>query len=222
MSEIQDSRVAIKTTLPVFPLPPNEQRRAILTERLLLRPFNNDEEDAQSLNSLRSEPDTMKWSSQGRPDKDLAETKRNAFVQMVPPNDTQRFIWLICLKSTGEFIGLGGVKDWVGDLGWPEAGYMLMEKAWGQGYATEFLRAFLEAWWALPRQETEITVDVSTVVGNAEKKQEVVFARTGSSHSSSQNVLKKAGFQVVKERDQADPRDPTKRMTIFSYIAKKK
>jgi RimJ/RimL family protein N-acetyltransferase len=135
--------VTIKTTLPVFPLPPNEQRKPVTTARLILRPFNDNEDDLKALHALRTDPGIMRWSVQGRVDKDLDETRQKNFALQVHPNDTQRYNLLICLASTGEVIGNGGNGQWKGDLGWPELGYTFLSSSWGKGYATEFLQAFL-------------------------------------------------------------------------------
>lgn len=84
------------------------------------------------------------------------------------------------------------------DFGWPELGYMFKREAWGQGYATEFVRAFAQAWSELERQEVEIMVDPRTVTmcedGTAE---ECLIAMTEGSNVRSQGVLGKAGFEKL-------------------------
>ncbi|KAF7543834.1 hypothetical protein G7Z17_g10430 [Cylindrodendrum hubeiense] len=211
--------VTIKTKLPRFPFPPNEQRQVIKSERLILRPFTNDDNDLKGLHALRAQPEVMTWSIQGRPDKDLDET-RTKFALQVSPMDTERYNLAICLASTGEMIGIGGCGMWNGELGWPVLGYMLLKESWGKGYATEFLKAFLEAWWALPHEEVEIKVDKNTVRGDGEIKDGCITAVTLDSNNASHGVLRKSGFEKATVWEEEDLRDATKMVTLYGWIAK--
>ncbi|KAK7420170.1 hypothetical protein QQZ08_010526 [Neonectria magnoliae] len=211
--------VTIKTTLPTFPLPPNEQRQVIRTERLILRPFKDDDNDAEGLHALRAQPEVMAWSVQGRPDKDVAETRENLALQ-VAPEDVEHYNWAICLASTGEMLGIGGNGTWEGEQGWPVVGYMLRKEAWGKGYATEFLKGFLAAWWALPRDEVELRVDKNTVRGEGEVKDEFIGAVTLDDNVASHRVLFKAGFEKSTVWKEADPRDESATVILHSFIAK--
>ncbi|KAH7153150.1 GNAT domain-containing protein [Dactylonectria macrodidyma] len=209
----------VRTTLPIFPFPPNEQRQVIKTERLLLRPFNDSEDDLNGLHALRAQPEVMIWSMQGRPDKDLDETKPS-IVRHIPPLDVDHYNWAICLASTGEIIGIGGNGTWKGELGWPVLGYMLRKEAWGKGYATEFLKAFVEAWWALPREEVELKVDKKTVRGDGEIKDEFITAVALDENAASHGVLRKAGFELATAWQEEDLRDTSKIATLYGFIAK--
>ncbi|KPM43351.1 hypothetical protein AK830_g3181 [Neonectria ditissima] len=211
--------VTVRTTLPTFPLPPNEQRQVIRTERLILRPFNNDDNDAEGLHALRAQPEVMMWSIQGRPDRDVAETRKDLALQ-VAPNDVEHFNWAICLASTGEMLGIGGNGTWTGEQGWPVVGYMLRKEAWGQGYATEFLNGFLAAWWALPREEVELKVDKTTVRGHGEVKDEFIGAVTRDDNLASQRVLLKAGFEKSTLWEEKDPQGESITMVLQNFIAK--
>lgn len=211
--------VTIKTTLPKLPFPPNTERRAILTDRLLIRPFRQD--DMEALHALRSQPEVMKWSIQGRPDETMDETRKSAALRL-PPQDTERYDWVICLASTGEFIGLGGNGMWDGELGWPVLGYMLVKEAWGKGYTSEFLSAFLDAWWDLPREEVEIKVDANSVRGEGEIKKEMMSGITTDDNKASQNVMRKAGFELVSVFEEEDLRDSDAMVTLYGYVVGKK
>jgi RimJ/RimL family protein N-acetyltransferase len=211
--------VTIKTTLPVFPLPPNEQRKPVTTARLILRPFNDNEDDLKALHALRADPGIMRWSVQGRVDKDLDETRQKNFALQVHPNDTQRYNLLICLASTGEVIGNGGNGQWKGELGWPELGYTFLSSSWGKGYATEFLQAFLKIWWELPREEVEVKVDAKTVRGQGPVKNECIVAVTEDANAASHRVLQKTGFEMTTLWHEADTQDSTKQVALQGWIA---
>lgn len=213
--------VKIKTTRPVYPFPPNPQRRAITTDRLLLRPFTDSASDLQALHAIRSRPEVMRWSAQGRPDADLDETRRGSFSLQVPPRNTQRFNVAITLAATGQVIGIGGSGSFRGSQGWPEVGYMLHPDFWGRGYATEFLAAFLEAWWALPREEVEIVVDARTVSGEGEVKDEVFAATIEGDNLASHRVLSKAGFETSGAWIEDDLRDLSKKVELRGFMARR-
>ncbi|KAF6793776.1 putative N-acetyltransferase, GNAT family [Colletotrichum sojae] len=206
--------VTVRTTLPTIPLPPYASRPPIVTERLILRPVSLD--DLQPLHVLRTQPETMKWSVAGRVDADLEQT-RSSLVQNLPPHDADNFNFSICLRSTGQWIGIGGVKKPTGELGWPEIGYMLQKDFWGSGYATEFLRGFLSAWWSLPRSERDLSVDRGTLGGGAglqdgDVVNEILTAVTAADNHPSQKLLEKCGFEMLKvwkEKDEGSQTDVT-------------
>ncbi|POR35796.1 Uncharacterized protein TPAR_04006 [Tolypocladium paradoxum] len=200
--------VTVKTTLPAVPYPLLASRPDIRTERLVLR--RTLESDLEGWHALRLQPEVMKWTSQGRPDKDL-EWSRERFVKRLAPAGDARYEFIICLAETGEMIGTGGCYVVTGQFGWPVIGYMLRREFWGKGYATEFVNGFLEAWWALPRADVDVKVERSTVERAAEDglARECIVAVTLDSNRASQNVLAKCKLQLVKVWAAADLRDPT-------------
>lgn len=133
--------------------------------------------------------------AQARPDASLAETQTR-LDPYLPPNDATTFNFAICLRATGELIGIGGNHRVNPDLGWPELGYMLMEQHWGKGYATEFVAAWLGMWEGLEREAVEVVVDERTVVqgGGQGVVREVVLAATSEDNVKSQRILGKCGF----------------------------
>lgn len=139
----KETFIPIKTTLPIYPLPSAATRGQILTPRLLLRGLSQD--DLEAYHTLRTDPEIMKWTVQGRPDRDLAETQEKLDL-FLPPNDVLKSNWAICLRESGEFIGIGGVHIFASTFGWPELGYMIRREYWGRGLATEFLRGFVGYW----------------------------------------------------------------------------
>ena len=155
------SYVTVRATLPAQPFPALADRPPLVTERLLIRAPTAD--DLAGLHEMRTEPDTMVFTAQGVVDTDI-EQGRKVLARYLPPNDATTFNFSICLRETGEFIGMGGCHMVRGELGWPVIGYMFRKAFWGRGYATEFVRAFVAAWWALPREEREVSVEAATVL----------------------------------------------------------
>lgn len=210
--------VTIKTTLPAYPLPSNDERELVMTNRLILRPFKDDSDDLKAVHAVRANSEVMHWSAQGRPDKDMDETYNNCFKHLLSPNDTKAFMWAICLVESGEMIGLGGNASASGWQGWPEIGYRLNRKAWGKGYATEFVGAFLDLWWALPRQEVTIQVDKNTVYGVEDIKDECISAHVLGDNQAGQGVLQKQSFERVTVWQDKDFRDCTKTVTLYGWV----
>ncbi|KAK3984830.1 GNAT domain-containing protein [Cladorrhinum sp. PSN332] len=203
--------IKVKTTLPRQPFPPNSERKPFHTERLTLRALA--QEDLDSLHRLRTQPEVMQWTALKKCDKDLAETQTR-LDPFLEPNDARTYNFAICLKGTGEFIGIGGFHNTGGSLfGWPEVGYMFVKECWGRGYATEFLKGFGELWRGLEREEVELEVGVDerTVVVREQAQgavvvvEEVLIAVTAEGNGKSQSVLRKCGFEeFVKWKDEKE------------------
>ncbi|KAI1101058.1 acyl-CoA N-acyltransferase [Jackrogersella minutella] len=197
-------KVSVKTHLPTLPLPLNAERENIRTERLVIRPIFED--DLDGIYALRTQPEVMKYTKSGKIDASKEET-RATLVRFIPPNDAHTYNNVICLASTGELIGIGGVTSRPESVfGWPEIGYLFKKEHWGQGYATEFLRAWLNQWWTLPRSEVEAEVDVQSVDGPGEVP-EMITAFVEESNLGSQHVLGKVGFREFKRWTESDARE---------------
>ena len=207
-------RITISTSLPV--IPSNAANRPpILTTRLLLRPlFTN---DLNGLHAIRSQEEVMTWTTQGVPALNLKEMEHYLAERL---RSEVRFDYAICLREGGEMIGFGGVTRMAGQLGWPNMGYIFRKEAWGQGYATEFVRGFLPVWWSLERRPCEIEVDVSTIRGDGDVKEEVLLGGVIKGNAASDNILRKTGFRLVKVYEQA-LRDYGPPLTIPDYTATK-
>ncbi|UKZ84321.1 uncharacterized protein TrAFT101_000234 [Trichoderma asperellum] len=208
--------VTIKTTLPERPLPLNSSRSPVTTDRLLVRALVA--EDAPSLHILRTQPEVMANNPQGRPDKDLEETQRK-LSPFLPPNDEKTYNCAICLKETGELIGIGGCHQPASLFGWPAIGYMIRKEFWGQGVATEFVKAWLDMWCKLPRAEAEIEIDRRTLLPDEgeESSPELVTSFTLVDNLASQRVLEKAGFERFLAWEDADLRNPDLQVTLIGY-----
>ncbi|KAI0122010.1 acyl-CoA N-acyltransferase [Daldinia grandis] len=183
----------VETTLPHVPLPPVSQRQPIRTERLLIRPMQED--DLQAYHELRLQPEAMACSRQGRPDHDIEET-RSALNRFLPPRSDETFLFGVFLPSTGELIGDGGIHTLGSSpCGWPEIGYRFRKEVWGQGYATEFVKALLKAWWDLPRKQSKIRVHSSSIQkGSNLDAVEQIHANVELENIGSKKVLLKLGF----------------------------
>ncbi|KAH7174993.1 GNAT domain-containing protein [Fusarium flagelliforme] len=194
--------VQIRTTLTQLPYPPLEDRPTIITERLILKPFY--EGAAEDLHPMRAQQEVMKWTSQGAPDKSIEETRQWTLPRLPPHHETD-FSFVISLRETGEVIGAGGTYRRECELGWPGIGYAFRKEAWGKGYATEFLKAYMQAWWKLPRIESLIEVDRTTLSEEemAASPEALITERCAaeaiSDNAGSHRVLEKAGFEKVKE-----------------------
>ena len=129
--------------------------------------------------------------------------------------------------SNGEMIGIGGCSTLSSPVfGWPAVGYQIRREYWGRGYATEFLRGWLELWCALPREEVEIPVGEESVLPYISVEDgtvvvvvvpEMVTAFALSDNVASQRVLEKAGFEMFVKRREADLRDPEREIELRGY-----
>ncbi|OAA79303.1 Acyl-CoA N-acyltransferase [Akanthomyces lecanii RCEF 1005] len=210
--------VAVKSTLPVVPFPPSEQRIAILTERLVLRPYQ--ESDLQPIYELNSDLEVAQWMSTGIPHADIEATKK--FLEPMLQNVLERQDFVICLASTGQVIGTGGNHRRSGALGWPEVGYSLKKEFWGQGYGTEFLQGFLQWWWTLPRAELDLKVDKTTIAdGQADGLvPECMVAITIEANKASRGVMAKCGFKLARLHPVIDLRDSTQTIDLFCHAVR--
>ncbi|KAI1112079.1 acyl-CoA N-acyltransferase [Nemania sp. NC0429] len=236
------AKVKVKTTLPTQPFPPSPP--PIRTARLVLRALT--EGDVAALHALRAQRAVMAAAYTGvtvRPDRDPDETRAWLAPYLPPLGGEDTFIPGICLADTGELIGLGGVyhvdADGDDELGWPEVGYMLREEHWGRGYATEFLQAFLSAWWRMPRSEARIAVDAMSVAGlvvgdqdrdrggregegeEEEEVPEMLCAVIEETNLRSLRVLEKTGFKRFRTWTEASqrPGEEGTEVTLIGFVS---
>jgi RimJ/RimL family protein N-acetyltransferase len=94
---------------------------------------------------------------------------------------------------------------------------MFVKEFWGKGIATEFVQAFVDEWWKLPRSVCEIEVEKSTVPSNSEMAQEMYTAVTATDNFASQKILERRGFEKVKVWSETDSQDPTGMSSIFLF-----
>ncbi|KIW20281.1 hypothetical protein PV08_00856 [Exophiala spinifera] len=175
----------MKTTRPIFPAP----APPIKTPRLLLRPVR--QSDLSDFHILRTQTEVMMWTSSGKPDVDEQATQiwLNRFL---PPNDATTFNFAVEeLSVPGKVIGVMGCH--IAEP--PEVGYMFVKEAWGMGYATEAVQAWLQAYWRLPRKEVVIGDDVNddTFIP------ETLKADVDRGNMASVRILARCGFLETSE-----------------------
>ncbi|ODA81274.1 hypothetical protein RJ55_04238 [Drechmeria coniospora] len=207
--------ITVRSTLPAVPFPPPGRWPIFRTARLLIRPYAAD--DLEALHALRAQNEVMQWTSAGTPDATLDRTREMLAKKL---DDDINYGCVICLASTGEVIGSGGVGPRTGELGWPNMGYILRKEFWGRGYATEFTRCLLDVWWALPRAEVVVAVDRSTVAGSVahgDVVAESLVAITIGENEASRHVLEKVGMTLVKIWEETDRRDATRLVDLYGY-----
>lgn len=192
--------------LPILPRP--SQTTAISTARLLLCPFKAD--DFSVLHKLRTTPEVMRWTHQGRID--LTEHETRAWMDnFIYENDEKKrrnYNFVVWKRESAEndtpdnynlegaeteklsFIGVLGVISLAGLHG-PELGYLFLPEAWGKGYATEALNGFTTAWWELPLSKS--------TASNNSQDQGKLFAVTSKLNTGSRKVLGKCGWSITGE-----------------------
>ncbi|KAF2966587.1 hypothetical protein GQX73_g6956 [Xylaria multiplex] len=210
--------ITVKTTLPSQPFPANAARAPIRTARLVIRPLTQD--DLGALHALRTQSEVMACTALGRVDGSLAETQAK-LDPFLPPRDAETYNPGIYLASTGELIGFGGVFGTGSELGWPEVGYMIKSEHWGRGYTTEFLKAFVQDWWSLPRRNTEAKVDALSVgAEEGDGVPEMLCAMVEATNTSSLRVMEKAGFRRFKTWKETSRREGSEgaEVTLVGFV----
>jgi RimJ/RimL family protein N-acetyltransferase len=187
-------------------LPPPSQTLPIYTPRLLLRPFKWS--DLAHFAKLRSTPEVMKWTSKGCIDDSIDQT-REWMQNFIYLNDEERprknYNFAVFLRNSrdkvaaeesgeekeGAFIGVCGLVslDSLPVSRRPIFGYMFLPEAWGQGYGTEAVRGFQDAWWQILASGLE--------KANIEELG-VIRAVTLDKNMSSMRILQKCGWVVDK------------------------
>ena len=143
------------------------------TSRLRLRPFVDT--DADALFALHRDAhvlrywDSPPWTDPARAKRFLATCR-----QMADEGTGARLA--MERASDGAFLGWCGLSRWNPDFRSASLGYVLVEGAWGQGYATEGAGALLQ--WAFE------TLDLNRVQ-----------AETDTRNLASARVLEKLGFR---------------------------
>lgn len=144
----------------------------LLTERLRLRPFTDD--DADVLFALQSNPrvtrywDAPAWTEPARAERFIAWCRQMA------EEGTGARLAIDRLDDDG-FIGWCSISDWNATFRSARLGYSLSDAAWGHGYATEAVRALLQ--WSFE------AFDLNRVQ-----------AETDTRNLASARVLEKVGF----------------------------
>ena len=149
----------------------------IETERLILRPFQEDDVDRLFL--LDSNPEVMKYVGQ----KPLTKKEQSAeVIKMVQKQYAEKGIgrWAVIEKESNLLIGWSGLKlidyEINGHQNFYEIGYRFLPEFWGKGYATESALASLD-------------------LGFNQLSADKIYAYADVQHQSSNHILTKLGFE---------------------------
>lgn len=117
-----------------------------------------------------------------KPDQDIFETKKNITkILNYTANHSTLGQWTVYLKDTDEFIGQVILFHLEHNELYPiEVGYRLLQKYWGEGFATEMSKAMIQY---------AKEVGLSSVCGI-----------TTEENIASQKVLEKAGLAYLEDR----------------------
>lgn len=172
------------------------------TSRVLLRFLTKN--DADNLIELDSDPDVMKYISNGVPStKDDVDRAIERALLVQSRHDGQLGYWAVIEKSTGAFMGWFMLRPPLADpfnCQRVELGYRLKKRYWGVGHATEIARALIER-----------RLEVSSG--------EEIFAIAGKGNEASQAILRKVGLVYNREYESRDFSEEMK--TVVEYILKK-
>jgi RimJ/RimL family protein N-acetyltransferase len=165
------------------------------TERLLIRRL--EVRDYEGLYDLDSDPDVMRYISDGKPMS--AEAVRSVLEKIIGRYEEGKVygVWAAEVKTSGEFIGWFALKPLPGTSE-IEIGYRLLKKYWGKGYATEGAKELL-------RYGTEI-LGLRKIVAIANPK-----------NQASKNVLEKVGLKYIGDHHyQSSPESEKVLVSWFS------
>jgi leucyl-tRNA synthetase len=177
----RDFEFAVKYNLPIKKVVSKFEDAILETERFYLRPFKIT--DFENLSALHTSKEVMEFMG----GVETPEKVKEVLERYIKWHEKDGFSrWAVFDKKTNEFIGRCGpcyFDDYEGkrfglknDI---EIGYAYKKEFWGKGVASEVLRGVVN--WVF------------------ENKPEVsrIIAATDVPHKSSQNVLKKVGFEYI-------------------------
>jgi RimJ/RimL family protein N-acetyltransferase len=148
----------------------------LATERLKLRPMG--EHDTPAHYAVFSDPEVARYWSR-EPWTEIAQAEESIKAIMAARADGSEARFGIELLSTGELIGNVGLHHFFEQNRRCEIGYALASRHWGQGYATEALRAAIGyGFEALDLNRIEADIDPRNV-GSARVLEKLGFRKEG-------------------------------------------
>lgn len=168
------------------------------TSRLKIRTFA--EKDLENLFALDSDPEVMKYISDGKP-MTLEEVKI-VLQRIISRYDEWKIygVWAAELIDSGEFVGWFSLKPLPGTSE-IEIGYRLLTKRWGQGFATEGAKAILN--YAFE------TLGLKKIV-----------AITNIKNESSKKVLQKIGLKLIDDRKYQNSLESPEQIVTWFELSK--
>lgn len=149
---------------------------ALATDRLRLRPM--DERDIAAHYAVFSDPEVARYWSR-EPWTEAAQAEESIKAIMAAHADGSEARFGIELLSTGELIGNVGLHHFFEQNRRCEIGYALASRHWGQGYATEALRAAIRhGFEALGLNRIEADIDPRNI-GSARVLEKLGFRKEG-------------------------------------------
>lgn len=187
LSSKMSSELPKTVTRPILPSP----QPTIESPRLILRPIAA--ADVPDFHSMRNQLPVMRFLNDPQGDATPAATL--AWMEkFLPPNQDKTFFLAVVLKETDKLIGAVGRH--IPEP--PECAYIFRLEEWAKGYATEALKAWLVAYWTLPRNSISIKEAGNLRVSEGFKPKdasEVMLGTTNEQNGASIRVLEKAGFK---------------------------
>ena len=168
----------------------------LMTERLVLRPF--DENDAEeAFNNWTSDEEVSKYLT-WNPHKTIEDTKRIISLWICQYEKPERINFAIVLKETNELIGGIDVVGYIDGI--PVIGYVLARKYWNNGYISEACNEVVKFLFSLGYEQIRI---------------DAVKENIGSN-----KVIQKCGGTFIKEYIEYFPQKNIE-FVINEYIIKK-
>jgi ribosomal-protein-alanine N-acetyltransferase len=155
---------------------PELKPATLTTARLKLRPLI--EADIPAHYAVFADPEVARYWSR-EPWTELAQAEESIRAGMAAAADGSEVRFGIELLSTGELIGNVGLHHFFEQNRRCEIGYALASKHWGQGYATEALRAAIQHGFdALHLNRIEADIDPRNI-GSARVLEKLGFRKEG-------------------------------------------
>ena len=168
----------------------------LMTERLLLRPFEENDIEKVFIN-WASDEEVSKYLT-WNPHKSIEDTKRILSLWICQYEKPERINFAIVLKETNELIGGIDVVGYIDGI--PVIGYVLARKYWNNGYMSEACNEVVKFLFSLGYDQIRI---------------DAVKENIGSN-----KVIKKCGGTFIKEFIEYVPQK-NKEFVINQYIIKK-
>ncbi|KAJ6028189.1 GNAT domain-containing protein [Penicillium herquei] len=195
--------LSIKNLLPSY-----SKTTPIYTRRLILRPFQWT--DLESLHKLRTEPEVMRWTSQGTIDSSTQQT-RDWMQNFIYDTEAVRrnFNFVVTLRTdnsddpaNSKLIGVCGLValDSLPVSPLPALGYMFSSEAWGKGYATETVLGFQGEW----RRLVDLAQQTHSIPPESVEELYKIRAVTLESNVASAGVLRKCGWTMYEKVEEDD------------------